>query len=48
MPLINSATKDAIRQNTDREIQAGKKPKVAYAIAQGVARRARKRRAQSA
>jgi hypothetical protein len=48
MPLINSATKQAIRENTQREIAAGKKPGQAYAIANSVARRARKRRGHSA
>ncbi len=47
MPLINSATKQAIRENTQREIAAGKPPKQAYAIANSVARRAKKRRANA-
>ena len=44
MPLIQSTTKNAIRENTDREISAGKPPKQAYAIANSVRRRLLKKR----
>lgn len=43
MPLIDSATKAAIRENTKREIAAGKPPAQAYAIANSVARRVKKK-----
>jgi len=40
MPLIDSATKDALKFNIEREIEAGKKPKQAAAIGYAVQRRA--------
>jgi len=46
MPLINSASMKAVRENTAREIAAGKPPKQAYAIAQSVRRRQKKRGAR--
>ena len=45
MPLIQGSTKPAIRENTKREIAAGKPPAQAYAIANSVARRLKKKRA---
>jgi hypothetical protein len=45
MPLIDSDTKAALRENIAREIAAGKKPKQAVAIGYAVRRRARKKRA---
>lgn len=43
MPLIKGSSRRAVRENTEREIEAGKDPKQAYAIANSVARRVRKR-----
>jgi hypothetical protein len=45
MPLIQGSTKPAIRENTKREIAAGKPPDQAYRIANEVARRLKKKRA---
>ena len=42
MPLIKSASKKAVSQNIRREIQAGKPPRQAIAIALDVQRRAKK------
>jgi hypothetical protein len=39
MPLLQSTSKAAVRENTDREIAAGKPPDQAYAIANAVRRR---------
>lgn len=39
MPLIQSTTKAAVRENTERELDAGKPPDQAYAIANAVRRR---------
>jgi len=38
MPLKKSGSEKAVRQNTEREIAAGKDPKQAYAIAKSVQR----------
>lgn len=41
MPLVKgkkATTKEGVRENTKREIEAGKKPAQAYAIAQSVKR----------
>ncbi len=43
MPLKKSASKEAFSQNVKREIQAGKPPKQAVAIAYSVSRGAQKR-----
>jgi hypothetical protein len=40
MPLVNSTTKQGVRINTQREIDAGKDPRQAYAIANALRRRA--------
>lgn len=42
MPLVKSPTNKARSENIKREIQAGKKPKVAAAIGYSVQRQARK------
>ncbi len=39
MPLVKGTSKQAIEENTKREIEAGKKPNQAYAIANAMARR---------
>ena len=44
MPLIQGSTKPAIRENTKREIAAGKPPAQAYAIANSVARQVKKKK----
>ena len=44
MPDIQGSSKAAIRENTKREIAAGKPPAKAYAIANSVARRLRKKK----
>ena len=44
MPLINSTTAQALRENTKTEIASGRDPKQAYAIAWAVRRRARKKK----
>jgi hypothetical protein len=44
MPLIKSASSKARSENIGREIQAGKPPAQAAAIAFDIQRRARKRR----
>ena len=44
MPLVGSTSKDALRENTQREIAAGKPAKQAYAIAWSVRRRAAKKK----
>jgi len=43
MPLIDSATVKAFRQNVRTEIAAGKKPKVAVAIAYSQKRKAQRK-----
>jgi len=43
MPLIDSATEDALRMNIKREIEAGKDPKQAAAIGYATQRRARRK-----
>lgn len=40
MPLEKSSSKGAVQRNTKREIEAGKKPAQAYAIAKSVQRKA--------
>ena len=42
MPLIKSATEEAVRKNTEELIRAGRDPKQAYAIAKETQREARK------
>lgn len=44
MPLTKSASKPAFKQNVKREIQAGKPPKQAVAIAYSVKRKAQGKR----
>ena len=44
MPLKSGSSKKVISENISREIQAGKPPKQAAAIAYSVARRAGKKR----
>jgi hypothetical protein len=44
MPLIQGSNKSAIRENTKREIAAGKPPAQAYAIANSVARQVKKKK----
>lgn len=41
-PLKKSSSKKALRENTRREINAGKPPKQAYAIAKSNQRKARR------
>ena len=41
MPLFNGKSKAAVQKNTQTEIQAGKDPKQAYAIAKSKQREAR-------
>lgn len=43
MPLKQGSSKKSVRENTEKEIEAGKDPKQAYAIANSVARRVRAR-----
>lgn len=44
MPLSRGTSKRTIRRNTDKLIREGYPPKQAYAIANDVARRSRRRR----
>lgn len=44
MPLVESSSKKARQENIRREIDAGRDPKQAVAIAYSVQRRARKKR----
>ncbi len=44
MPLIQKASDKAVRENTQREIEAGKDAAQAYAIAKSVQREARKKK----
>lgn len=39
MPLVNSAAMSAVRENTKREIAAGKSPAQSYRIANEIRRR---------
>lgn len=43
MPLKKSGSEKAVRQNTQKEIAAGKPPKQAYAIAKSVQREAKRK-----
>lgn len=43
MPLIKSASKKSLQSNIKKEIEAGKKPKVAEAIGYSVQRKAKKK-----
>jgi hypothetical protein len=43
MPLTKSASKQAFKKNVEREVQAGKPPKQAVAIAYSVKRQAEKK-----
>lgn len=42
MPLVKSTSKKVVQENTKREIESGKKPAQAYAIAKSVQREASK------
>lgn len=44
MPLVDSSSMKALRENTKREIAAGRPPKQAYAIAWSVKRKLKKKR----
>lgn len=39
MPLIQGSSSAAVNANTQREVEAGKKPDQAYAIANAIARK---------
>lgn len=43
MPLVKSASKKAFQENVKREMEAGKPPKQAVAIAYSVKREAKKK-----
>ena len=43
MPLIKSSSPKAVNKNTQKEIEAGKPPKQAYAIAKSTQREAAKK-----
>jgi len=47
MPLKKSPTEQAVRQNTQREIAAGRPPAQAYAIAKSVQREAQQHQKKS-
>lgn len=46
MPLKKSTSQKAIRENTAKEIAAGKPPKQAYAIAKSIQREAKAKKSK--